>query len=168
MSLERPNSWVTSTMAEESAKRAAEEYLAAKLSAETQTEEDKLNREAAERLGPSVWKTVADTVTAKCKEWNEVVSEQVFTCRETMLGDLRILCAGRSQQLIVHFDSRKLLIILKNSARLSHETDVIMEIEGYPTREGRLARLVRNYEPVNLDMLLVGELRVLAGLSRRA
>ena len=84
-----------------------------------------------------------------------------------MLGDLRILCAGRPQ-LVVHFDSRKLLIILKNSARLSHETDMILLIEGYSTGRGRSARLMRNDEPVNLDILLVGELRVLAGLSRRA
>jgi hypothetical protein len=154
-------------MGDESAKRAAEEYLAAKLSAETQSVEDKLNREAAERLAASVWKYVADTVMAKCREWNEVVKEQVFSYRETMLGDLRIMCAGRTQQLIVHFDSRKLLIILRNSARLSHEKDVVMQIEGYASGAGREARLMRNNEPVNLDMLVVGELRVLAGLSRR-
>jgi hypothetical protein len=84
-----------------------------------------------------------------------------------MLGDLRILCAGRPHQLIIHFNSRKLLIVLKNSARLSHETDIIMLIEGYSTGGGRAARLMRNDEPVNLDTMLVGELRVLAGLSRR-
>ena len=155
-------------MGDESARRAAEEYLAAKLSAETQNEEDRLNREAAGRLATSVWKYLAETVTAKCKEWNQIAGEQVLTCRETMLGDLRILCAGRSQQLVIHLDSRKLLIILKNSARLSHETDIIMLIEGYRTSSGRAARLMRNEEPVNLDMMLVGELRVLAGLSRRA
>lgn len=155
-------------MADESAKRAAEEYLAAKLSAETQGEEDRLNGETAAKLATSVWKHVADTVTAKCKEWNEVVREQVFTCRETMLGDLRILCAGRPQQLIVHFDSRKLSIILKNSARPTHETDVILQIEGYSAGNGRSARLIRNNELVNLEMLLVGELRVLAGLNRRS
>jgi hypothetical protein len=155
-------------MGDESAKRAAEEYLAAKLSAETQSEENRLNREAAERLATSVWKRMADTVTARCKEWNEVAGEQVLTCRETMLGDLRILCAGRPHQLVVHFDSRKPQIILKNSARLSHETDMILLIEGYSTGRERSARLMRNDEPVNLDMLLVGELRVLAGLSRRA
>jgi hypothetical protein len=155
-------------MGDESAKRAAEEYLATKLSAETQSEEKRLNREAAERLATSVWKHLADTVAAKCKEWNEVAGEQVLTCRETMLGDLRILCAGRPHQLVVHFDSRKMLIILKNSARLSHETDMILLIEGYSTGRERLAQLTRNDEPVNLDMLLVGELRVLAGLSRRA
>jgi hypothetical protein len=155
-------------MGDESAKRAAEEYLAAKLSAETQSEEGRLNREAAERLAASVWKYVADTVTAKCREWNEVVREQTLSYRETMLGDLRILCAGRTQQLIVHFDSQKLLIVLRNSARLAHEKDVVMQIEGYASSAGREARLMRNNELVNLDMLVVGELRVLAGMSRRA
>ena len=155
-------------MGDESAKRAAEEYRAARLSAETESEENRLNRDAAERLATSVWKQLADLVTAKCKEWNEVAGEQALTCRETMLGDLRILCTGRPHQLVVHFDSRKQLIILKNSARLSHETDVILLIEGYSTGSGRSARLMRNDEPVNVDMLLVGELRVLAGLSRWA
>jgi len=155
-------------MGDESAKRAAEEYRAARLSAETESEENRLNRDAAERLATSVWKQLADLVTAKCKEWNKVAGEPALTCRETMLGDLRILCTGRPHQLVVHFDSRKLLIILKNSARLSHETDVILLIEGYSTGSGRLARLMRNDDPVDVDMLLVGELRVLAGLSRRA
>ena len=36
------------------------------------------------------------------------------------------------------------------------------------TMHARDARLVRNNEPVNLEMLIVGELRVLAGISRRA
>src|SRR5215813_13370186 len=102
----------------------------------TQSEENRLNREAAERLATSVWKHMADTVAGRCKEWNEVAGEQVLTCRETMLRDLRILRAGRPHQLIVHFDSRKLLIILKNSARLSHETDMILLIEGYATGRG--------------------------------
>jgi len=83
------------------------------------------------------------------QEWNEVAGEQVLTCCETMLGDFRVLCAGRQHQLVVHFDSRKLLIILKNSARLSHETDMILLIEGYSTDRGRSARLMRNDEPVN-------------------
>jgi hypothetical protein len=155
-------------MGDESAKRAAQEYLAAKLSVEGQIHEDKLNREAAEKLGPAVWKTVADTVLAQCKEWNGIAGEQTFTCRETMLGDLRILCAGRSQQMVVHFDSRKLLMIIKNSARLEHEKDVVLLVEGYAVGNGREARLMRNGEPVNLSMLITGELRVLAGLSRRA
>jgi hypothetical protein len=155
-------------MGDESAKRAAQEYLAAKLSVEGQMHEDKLNREAAEKLGPAVWKTVADTVLAQCQEWNEIANERTFTCRETMLGDLRILCAGRSQQMVVHFDSRKLLVVIKNSARLEHEKDVVLLVEGYLVGNGRDARLIRNGEPVNLSLLVTGELRVLAGLSRRA
>jgi hypothetical protein len=155
-------------MGDESAKRAAQEYLAGKLSAEGQRHEDKLNREAAEKLGPAVWKTVANTVLAQCKEWNGIANEQTFTCRETMLGDLRILCAGRSQQMVVHFDSPKLLVIIKNSARLEHEKDVVLFVEGYASGSGRDARLLRNGEPVNLSLLITGELRVLAGLSRRA
>lgn len=155
-------------MGDESAKRAAEEYLAAKLSAEGETQEAKLNREAAERLSTAVWRQVAETVTRQCQDWNKVVGEQVFAVKETMLGDLRIVCAGRPHQLIVHFDSRKLCIVLKNSARLEHETNIIMLIEGYWDGNARSARLMRNREPVNLDMMMVGELRVLAGLSRRA
>jgi hypothetical protein len=154
-------------MGDESAKRAAQEYLAAKLSVEGQAHEDKLNREAGEKLGPAVWKTVADTVNAQCREWNSIVNEQTFTCRETMLGDLRILCTGRSQQVVVHFDSRKSLVVIKNSARLEHEKDVVLLIEGYASGNVRHARLMRNNEPVNLSLLITGELRVLAGLSRR-
>ena len=71
-------------MGDESAKRAAEEYLATKLSAETQSEEKRLNREAAERLATSVWKHLADMLATRCKEWNEVAGEQALTCRETM------------------------------------------------------------------------------------
>jgi hypothetical protein len=82
--------------------------------------------------------------------------------------DLRILFAGRSQQMVVHFDSRKLLVIIKNSARLEHEKDVVLLVEGYAVENGRDARLMRNGEPVNLSLLVTGELRVLAGLSRRA
>ena len=158
----------TNFMGDESTKRAAQEYLAAKLSKEGQSYEDGLNRETAEKLAPGVWKRVADTVIAKCEEWNIVAGERTFTYRETMLGDLRILCAGRSQQMVVHYDSQKLLIVIKNTARPEHEKDVILLIEGYPTGTARDARLVRNNEPVNLEMLIVDELRVLAGMSRRA
>src|SRR6266436_1507625 len=154
-------------MGDESTKRAAQEYLAARLSKEGQSYEDGLNREAAEKLAPGVWKRVADTVIAKCEEWNVVAGERTFTYRETMLGDLRILCAGRSQQMVVHYDSRKLLVIIKNSARLEHEKDVVLFVEGYATESGRDARLMRNEEPVNLSLLITGELRVLAGLSRQ-
>jgi hypothetical protein len=69
--------------------------------------------------------------------------------------------------MVVHFDSRKLLVIIKNSARLEHEKDVVLFVEGYATESGRDARLMRNEEPVNLSLLITGELRVLAGLSRQ-
>jgi hypothetical protein len=156
-------------MGDESTKRAAQEYLAAKLSREGQSHEDKLNRETAERLAPAVWKQVADTVIAKCREWNQIAGEQTFSYKETLLGDLRILCAGKLQQMVVHYDSRKLLVVIKNGARLEHEKDVVLWIEGYATENGdRDAHLVRNEQAVNLDLLMTGELRVLAGLSRQA
>jgi hypothetical protein len=154
-------------MGDETTKRAAQEYLATKLSIEGQTQEDKLNRQAAETLAPAVWRRVASTITTKCREWNGVTGENTFTCKETMLGDLRIWCGGSSQHMTVHYDSRKLLIIIKNSARLEHETDVIMRIEGYLSGAGRDTRLIRNDQVVNFEMLILGELRVLAGLSRQ-
>jgi hypothetical protein len=81
-------------MADESTKRAAQEYLAEKLSKEGQSYDDKLNRETAEKLGPAVWKRVAETVATKCQEWNSVAGEQTFSFKETIMGDLRILCAA--------------------------------------------------------------------------
>jgi hypothetical protein len=69
--------------------------------------------------------------------------------------------------MVVDFDSRKLLVIIRNSARLEHEKDVVLLIEGYATGSGRDVHLVRNEQPVNLSLLITGELRVLAGLSRQ-
>jgi len=155
-------------MADESTKRAAQEYLAEKLSKEGQSYEDKLNRETAEKLGPAVWKRVAEMVATKCQEWNSVAGERTFSLKETIMSDLRVLCPGRTQQLTIHFDSRKLLITIKNTARLEHEKDVMLQIEGYSTGSGREAQLVHRRDPVNLDMMITGELHVLAGLSRRA
>ena len=156
-------------MHDESTERAAQEFLAAKLAEEEQLNEAKLNKEAAVALGPVVWKRVADSVLAKCKEWNAITNEQTLTCKETLLGDLRILCTGRPQQLTVHFDSKTLLVVIKNMARLEHETDAILQVEGYRTASGgRDAQLVRNGMPVNIDLLVLGELRVLAGMSRQA
>ena len=155
-------------MGDESTKRAAQEYLAAKLSREGQGYEDKMNQEAAEKLAPAVWKNVANTIITKCREWNDITGEQTFSVKETLLGDLRILCAGRSPQMIVNYDSRRLLVTIKNGGRLEHEKDVILHVEGYSTGASRAARLVRNDQTVNLDLLITGELRVLAGLSRQA
>jgi len=59
---------------------------------------------------------------------------------------------------------------VKNAGRLEHEKDVILHIEWYrtgPERTDRAIRLTRNEQPVNIDMLIVGELRVLTGMSRQ-
>jgi hypothetical protein len=108
-------------------------------------------------------------VLAHCRELNAVTGEQSLTCKETALGDLRIRCGGREcYQRFVHYDPSTRLVSIKNTARPENEPDTILRIEGYATEEGRNAHLVRNNEPVNLDLLVLGRLRVLAGLSRRA
>ena len=157
-------------MRDEGAKRAAEEYLAAKLSEEGQNREAQLNREAAITLGFTVGKRLAETVNNQIREWNSITNEQTLSCKETALGDLRICCAGRPHQMLVHYESRKLLVTIKNTARPDTEPDTYLTVEGYPTGNGatRDARLVRNNEPANLEMLILGHLRVLAGLSQRA
>ncbi len=155
-------------MADESAKRAAEEFLAARLTEEGQSYEEQQNREAAVKLGPTVWKRLAETVFAQCKDWNGVTNEQTLTCKETPMGDLRILCAGRSYQMLVHYNSRQGLVTIKNTARVETDPDTVMSIEGYASGEGRDARLMRNSEPVNVEMMILGHIRLLAGLSRRA
>ncbi|HEY6253408.1 MAG TPA: hypothetical protein VI685_25915 [Candidatus Angelobacter sp.] len=154
-------------MRDESTKRAAQEYLAQKLAEEGQSQEYKLNAAAAVKLAPSVWKRVRDTFLTTCNEWNAITQEQTLTCKETALGDLRIWCAARSLFMNVHYDSQKLLITIRNAGRLEHEKDVILHIEGYPTESGRDAHLVRNEQPVNMDMLITGELRVLTGIGRQ-
>jgi hypothetical protein len=154
-------------MGDQIAKRAAEEYLAARLSQEGQAYEDQKNHEAAIALAPAVWQKFSDLVNTQCKEWNLITKEQTLTCKETVLGDIRVLCAGRPHQMIVHYDSPKRLIVIKNSARPEHETDTILHIRGFSTGAGRDAHLVRNDQPVNPPMLIVGHLRVLAGLTRQ-
>jgi hypothetical protein len=86
------------------------------------------------------------------------------------MGDLRIWCAARSKQMTVHYDSRRVLITVKNAGRLEHEKDVILHMEGYrtgPERTDRDVHLVRNEQAVNIELLIVGELRVLTGMSRQ-
>ncbi len=139
-------------MIDESAKQAAQEYLAAKL------------------RSPMVWKYFRDTIFEKCREWNAITGEETLVCKETALGDLRIWCAARKQQMMVYYDSQRLRITVKNGARLEHEKDVILHMEGYrtgPERTNRDVHLVRNEQAVNIDMLLVGELRVLTGIGRQ-
>ena len=155
-------------MGDESTKQAAQEYLAAKLAEAGRTFEAQENLEAAIALAPAVWKQFAGTVISKCEEWNGVTQEQTLACKEIALGDLRIWCAGNSQQIIVHYDSKKRFVFIKNSAKPEHEPETILQIEGYLSESGRQARLMRNEQPVNIDMVLVGQLRILAGLSRRA
>jgi hypothetical protein len=154
-------------MRDESTKQAAQEYLAAKLVEEEQRHEEKLNRATAVARAPQVWKSFMDAIFAQCSEWNAVTQEETLSCKETAIGDLRIWCAARSKQMTVHFDSKTLLITVKNAGRLEHDTDLVVRIEGYRTGSDREARLVRNDLPVNLDMLILAELRVLTGMSRQ-
>src|SRR5258707_15081013 len=76
-------------MGDESTKRAAQEYLGARLAQEGQSCEDRLNREAAVALAPRVWKQVTETVIAKCNEGKAITKQQTFACKERMLGELR-------------------------------------------------------------------------------
>jgi hypothetical protein len=138
-------------MGNETVKRAAQEFLAERLSEEGLTAEETLNRDAAIAFAPAVWKELAEIIVAMCNEWNVVTKEQSLRCKETMLGDLRIRCAGRPHQLVFHFDARKRLVKVENSAREEHEPKVILSIEGYTTDSGRRARLMRNNEVVNVE-----------------
>jgi hypothetical protein len=155
---------------DETTKQSAQEYLAAKLTEEEQKFEAEQNLALATARSLMVWKHIKDTILEKCREWNAITQEETLTCKETMLGDLRVWCASRSKQMTVQYDSKKLLITIKNAGRLEHEKDVILHIEGYRTgmeRTDRDVHLVRNEQPVNMDLLIVGELRVLTGMSRQ-
>jgi hypothetical protein len=154
-------------MRDESAKQAAEEYLATKLEEERQANEHQLNMETAFARAPLVWKAVKDAIIAKCAQWNEITKEATLTCKETLLGDLRIWCASRAKQMTVEFNSKRLLITVKNSARLEHETDVVIRIQGYWTGTERDTRLIHSEQVVNIDQLMVAELRVLTGMGRQ-
>jgi|ERR1700674_886694 len=157
-------------MRDESTKQAAQEYLAAKITEEDQKYEDERNMATAVARSLQVWKRFKDAIVAQCNVWNTVTQEETLACRETLLGDLRIWCAAQSKQMTAQFDSTKLLITVKNAGRLENEKDVILRIEGYRTgadRDDRDARLMRNEQPVNIDMLVLGELRVLAGMGRQ-
>ncbi len=155
---------------DETTRQAAQEYLAAKLTEEEQIYEDTENKALALARSPMVWKSVKDSIFEKCREWNAVTQEETLTCKEMVMGDIRIWCAAQSKQMTVHYDSRKLLITVKNAGRLEHEKDVILHMEGYRTgthRDDRDVHLVRNEQAVNIELLIVGELRVLTGMSRQ-
>jgi hypothetical protein len=157
-------------MIDETTRQAAQEYLAAKLTEEEEIYEATQNQALAVARAPLVWKQVKDSLLTKCNEWNAVTQEQTLTCKETAIGDLRIWCAARSKQMTVHYDSKKLLITVKNAGRLEHEKDVILHMEGYrtgPERTDRDVHLVRNEQAVNFELLIVAELRVLTGLDRQ-
>jgi hypothetical protein len=154
-------------MRDETTKQAAQEFLAAKLAEEGQKHEDQLNKETAIARSLHVWKNLRDAVFAQCGEWNAVTQEQTLTCTETPMGDLRIWCSATAKQMIVYYDSRKLVITVRNGARLEVEKDAILHIEGYSTGAGRDAHLVRNHETVDIDSLILGELRLLAGIGRQ-
>jgi hypothetical protein len=150
---------------DEDTKQAAQEYLAAKMVEEEQLAERKLNMETAIAKAPLAWKKLKDVIFAKCEEWNKVTQEETLTCKETAIGDLRVWCAARSKQLTVHFESKRLLIIIKNSAREEMQKEMALIIEGYRSENGRDVRLTKNDEPVNIDVLVLTELRVLTGVS---
>src|SRR5258706_12921295 len=124
-------------MSTDRTKDSAQEFFAEKLSRDFEAQEAKLNHEAAVRLCRVVWNRVATAVREKCKQWNQVTGEETLTCKETLLGDLRVRCAGRPHQLSVHFDSAKLLVTLKNTARAAHETHIVLNIAAHPTDNAR-------------------------------
>jgi hypothetical protein len=154
-------------MRDETTKQAAQEFLAAKLAEAGKKHEDKLNKETAVACSVHVWKNFRDAFFAQCSEWNAVTQEQTLTCTETPIGDLRIWCSATAKQMTVYYDSKRLLITVRNGARLEVERDAILHIEGYSTDSGRDAHLVRNNETVNIDSLILGELRLLAGIGRQ-
>src|SRR5260370_6350040 len=146
-------------MRDESAKQAAQEYLAAKLSEEEQIYEDTQNRALALARSPKVWKYVKDTIIEKCQEWNAITQEETLTCKETAMGDLRIWCASRRQQMMVHYDSQRLLVTVRNGGRLEDEKDVVMHMEGYRTgaeRKNRGVHLGRDEQAGEIFLFLGG------------
>lgn len=153
-------------MSSDETRRAAQEFLAVRYSEGVQQEEERLNRQAAQAMANRVWNRVADAFNAQCKAWNAITKEESLTCKDTIMGDLRIRCAGTPHMITVHFDSRKLQVIVRNTARQENEGDSVFFIEGY--NGGTEADLSRNNQRVNLEVVVLGELRVLAGIGRTA
>jgi hypothetical protein len=152
-------------MRDESTKQAAQEFLATKLAEEGKKHEDKLNKETAVARSLHVWKMFREAIFAQCTEWNAITQEDTLTCKETALGDLRIWCAATAKHVMVHYDSSKLTVIIKNDARDASQKDSLLQIEGYATAVGRDARLVKNNEPVNVPVFILAELRILTGIG---
>src|SRR5260370_9788436 len=118
-------------MSADETKRAAQEFRAAQFTEAVQIEEERLNAQAAFALAPKVWKRVAETFLAQCEAWNVITKTESLSCKETILGDLRIRCAGKPDIITVHYDSKKLQVILRNTARPEHEGDSTFFIQGY-------------------------------------
>lgn len=160
-------------MRDESTKQAAQEYLATRLTEEQERHEAEQNRATAVARSLVVWRRLRDSLLAQCREWNTIAGEEALACTETPMGDLRVRCASPPRQMTIHFDSRKLLVTIKNAGRPENEKDAVLRVEGYRTgpapdapRDAHLVRVV-NDEAVNLDMLLLAELRVLTGMKRQ-
>jgi hypothetical protein len=153
-------------MSSDETKRAAQEFLATQFTEAVQLEEERLNSQAAVTLAPQVWKRVAETFIAQCEAWNAITKQESLSCKETILGDLRIRCAGKPDVITVHYDSKRLQVIFKNTARPEHEGESTFSIQGY--NGGTEADLSRNNQRANLDVVVLGELRVLAGIGRTA
>jgi len=115
-------------MGEESIKRAAQEYLAERPSADGLTGEQRLSRDAAIAYAPAVWQKLIATVKAMCDEWNAETRENTFSSKETILGDLRVRCAGRPHHLIFHFESKLCLVRVGNTARGEHEPKIVLSL----------------------------------------
>ena len=160
-------------MRDETTKQAAQEYLATRLTEEQERYEAEQNRAIASARSIVVWRRLRDSLLAQCREWNTIAGEEALKCTETLMGDLRVSCVSPPRQMTIHFDSRKLLVTIKNPGRLEHEKDAVLRVEGYRTgpapdapRDAHLVRVL-NDEAVNLDMLLLAELRVLTGMKRQ-
>ena len=146
-------------MVDDPIKQAAQEFLVAQFTEDGLASEEQQGREAAISLAPALWKSVLQEVSAICLKWNSVTNQQTLSCKETPLGDLRIRCAGRLHQLMFHYDSKRRLIRVENTVRQDYEPRVVLLISAYRTDSGYRARLIRNDEPVNLELLVVGQLR---------
>src|SRR5258708_39992651 len=143
-------------MAMDETKRAAQEFLAAQFTEAVQIEEERLNSQAAVALAPKVWKRVAQAFVAQCEAWNAITKQESLSCKETILGDHRIRCAGKPDIITVHYDSKKLQVTLRNTARPEHEGDSTFFIQGY--NGGTEANLLRHNQRANLQVVLLRQL----------
>src|SRR5258706_15220774 len=147
-------------MSSDETKRAAQEFLAAQFTEAVQIEEERLNAQAAFALAPKVWKRVAETFMAQCEAWNAIAKTESLSSKETILGDLRIRCAGKPDIITVHYDSKKLQVTLRNTARPEHEGNSTFFIQGY--NGGSQADLSCNNQRANLQPAALRGLRLLA------